>query len=84
VDIVSADWNRDGRMDLAVSLWLGEGVAILQGAGDGTFSRVETLPTGGPAAGLAVFDQDRDGRTDLAVALPDQASIAVLRNLSGE
>jgi hypothetical protein len=68
VDIVAADFNGDGKVDLAVD---GEScnpacqsmIWILQGNGDGTFKVTTTIAAG--AAGLAVADVNSDGKPDL-------------------
>jgi hypothetical protein len=75
--IVVADFNGDGKSDLAVFNYCGslpscEGdvngsFSILLGNGDGTFTLKSTLsPTGYPISGLA-GDFNNDGKLDLAV-----------------
>ena len=67
--VAVADFNRDGKADLAVAGSFSAGtVGILQGNGDGTFQ----LPTGYDPAGmfgqsLAVGDFNGDGKLKLAV-----------------
>jgi uncharacterized protein (TIGR03437 family) len=87
IDVVTADFNGDGNLDLAIAntgmqapssfQFTGGNVTILLGKGDGTFSTVATLPLM-PAYGrsLATGDFNRDGKIDLAVAQAD--NIAVL------
>jgi len=68
--IVTADFNKDGKLDLAVANRDSNSVTILLGNGDGTF----TAATGSPIAGfngpnsLAVADFNKDGNLDLAVS----------------
>lgn len=70
-----ADFNNDGIPDLAVDLYFPNAVAVLLGAGDGTFpTRFDFgSGTGGNPAAMAVGDFNEDGRADI-VLFPDQVS----------
>jgi hypothetical protein len=61
--IVSADFNGDGRRDIAVASG-----QIFLGQTNGAFSPVPGSPISFGGSALAAGDFDRDGRTDLAVA----------------
>jgi hypothetical protein len=66
--VASGDFNRDGKIDLAVANVTGGTVSILLGNGDGTFKTQTQIAAGyGPIA-LAVGDFNGDGKLDLAVA----------------
>ncbi len=70
--VVSADFNNDGLLDLAVAntgLGVVTGsVSILLGKGDGTFQPAIFAGTGNYPRSIAVADFNRDGKLDLAVA----------------
>jgi hypothetical protein len=84
--VVPADLNNDGVVDLAgYTVVDGNfGVAVLLGAGDGTFAQAEYIDFGPlqiaipvPNA-LAPGDFDGDGNTDLAVALVADSRVSIL------
>ena len=82
VYVVTADFNKDGKPDLAVINQCGSdascltagSVSILLGNGDGTFSAGTTLTTGLNAISAAVGDFNADGNPDLAVLLNDASN----------
>ncbi len=58
-----ADFNRDGKMDVAGCT--NSGVEVLQGNGDGSLSFLRTIETG--CSWIAAADFNGDGNPDLAV-----------------
>ncbi|PYJ96801.1 MAG: VCBS repeat-containing protein [Verrucomicrobia bacterium] len=58
------DFNRDGKVDLAVAN--SGGVSVLSGKGDGTFQNAVNYATGGSASSVVVGDFNGDGKPDLA------------------
>jgi len=65
--IVVADFNADGKLDLAVLNENDETVTILLGNGDGTFS-FASLPAAGPnPVAMVAADFNGDGNPDLAI-----------------
>ena len=72
VAVVAADFNQDGKIDLAVANQGNNTIEIFQGNGDGTFQpppppAVIQLPAGFTPTALAAGDFNKDGRMDLAV-----------------
>jgi hypothetical protein len=63
----TADFNHDGRPDLAVAT--NNGVEVLLGAGDGTFGPPATYLAKTFVNSLAVADLNGDGRLDLATSV---------------
>jgi hypothetical protein len=66
--IVTADFNGDGRLDLAVANSSSSNVSVLLGNGDGTFQLAQNSATGAGPKSLAVGDFNADGKLDLATA----------------
>jgi len=64
--VITADFNNDGKLDLAVADWLSGTVSILLGNGDGTFQQPLRFSNPGPEQ-IAVGDFNEDGNQDLAV-----------------
>jgi len=70
-----ADFNNDGIPDLAVALAFPNNVAVLLGAGDGTFPKRFVFGSGRDTlfGAMAVGDFNEDGKADI-VLFPDQVS----------
>lgn len=67
--VVTADFNGDGFLDLAVANTLSDNVSIYLGDGAGNFSLLAAAPlTGLYPSSLVVGDFNGDGKPDLAVA----------------
>ena len=77
--VAIADFNLDGRPDLAVANLDSKNVSILRGNGDGTFTLLGSYSTGTVAGNsprsVAVADFNGDGKPDLAVT--NQSKVVV-------
>lgn len=64
------DFNRDGRLDIAVGEQFGtvSQAEIMLGKGDGTFSSAQIYPVGSFPTGVVVSDFRSNGDLDLAIA----------------
>ena len=76
--IVTADFNGDGKLDLAVTDSGGNAVMILLGNGDGTFGVPTTIPVGNQPGAIVAADFNNDGKLDLAVANFADGTITLL------
>jgi fibronectin type 3 domain-containing protein len=76
--IITADFNGDHKLDLAIANGGSNTVSILLGNGDGTFTISETPGTGGVPHSLAVGDFNQDGKLDVAVANSSDGNVSVL------
>ncbi len=65
---MAADFNGDGRTDLAVTDPILDEVSILLGNGDGTFESLPPIPVPGGPYAIVAGDFTGNGTIDLAVA----------------
>jgi hypothetical protein len=78
--IIAADFNNDGRLDLAVANYADGTVTLLLGNGDGTFTQAAGSPYGvgqGPYQ-IAAADFNGDGKLDLATANITDGTVSIL------
>ena len=78
--VVAADFNGDGKMDLAVANSFDATVSVLLGNGDGTFQPQTTYATAAtrpnmPLQSVTVGDFNNDGKLDLAVTCSSVISV---------
>jgi hypothetical protein len=78
--LVAADFNADGRPDLAVANASGNTVSLLLGNGGGTFGTKIDFGVGRNPSGIVAADMDGDGRIDLVTCDQSGGTVTVLRN----
>lgn len=76
--IMTADFNGDGKLDLAVTDCGGNAVMILVGNGNGTFGTPTTIAFGNQPYSIVTGDFNNDGKLDLAVANQGDGTVTLL------
>jgi len=76
-DVATGDFNRDGKLDLAVATG-NNTVSVLLGVGDGTFPTHVEYPVPGHPSAVLVADFNGDGKLDIATIDPYQSEISIL------
>jgi VCBS repeat protein/PKD domain-containing protein/IPT/TIG domain-containing protein/putative Ig domain-containing protein len=78
--VVTADFNGDGKFDLAVSKPSANTIALFLGRGDGTFNAAVDYPAGGQLpTGIAAADINGDGKSDVIAPISGGYAMSVLR-----
>lgn len=75
---VSADFNGDGKLDVAVANGSSNTVSVLLDNGDGTFQTPVVYAVGNFPNAIVAADFNKDGKLDLAVADQNSGDVAVL------
>jgi hypothetical protein len=78
--ILVADFNGDGKLDVATANYNGNNVDVLLGNGDGTFTAASGSPitVGLNPYALVAGDFNGDGKLDLAVTISGGNTLAIL------
>ncbi|MEO7381684.1 MAG: VCBS repeat-containing protein [Paracoccaceae bacterium] len=66
--VAVADFNGDGKADLATGNPDSDNISVLLGNGNGTFAAATSFAAGDGSEGLVVADFNADGKADIAVA----------------
>jgi hypothetical protein len=75
---VVADWNGDGRADLALANNFADDVFLFGGSGTGSFGLPSRYVVGDGPTWMATSDFNGDGKPDLAVVNADSGTITLL------
>jgi hypothetical protein len=78
--VAVADFNQDGRRDLAVANFGSDTVTIFFGGARGTFMRADLTTGDGPAA-MATGNFNGDQRSDLAVTSRNDGAVSVFLSI---
>ncbi|HJQ31635.1 MAG TPA: FG-GAP-like repeat-containing protein [Pyrinomonadaceae bacterium] len=81
--IAAADFNGDGKQDVAVALQIANNVTVVFGDGQGGFNGSTTLNGGDTPFGLAAADLNGDGRADLVSTNVGSNNVSVFLNGAG-
>jgi hypothetical protein len=80
----SGDFNKDGKLDLAVSNYSDGTLSILLGNGDGTFLQQQTYSSIGQPFAIAIGDLNGDGVPDLVVGSDNTGLNVFLGDANGD
>ena len=78
LDLLAADFNGDGSLDLAAANAASNDVSLLLGDGRGDFIAAPATPVGLEPASLAPADFNGDGKLDMVVANRNSAVLSIL------
>ena len=76
--LICADFNNDGKADLAIANNSGNNISILLGSGTGTFSTAVDYAAGSSPVSITSSDFNNDGKIDIAVANNGGNNVSIL------
>jgi FG-GAP-like repeat len=76
--IVTADFNKDGNLDLVYAGQFVSAVTVVLGNGDGTFRPPTLFPVGRSIFSLITGEFNNDGNIDLAMAVPAHNAVIIM------
>jgi hypothetical protein len=76
--IAVADFNKDGKLDLAVGSELSDSVSVALGNGAGAFQALTSYPVGDYVSSVAISDFNGDGNLDIAIGGYPSDTVGVL------
>ena len=77
---MTADFDRDGVLDIITANEISDAINVLRGVGDGTFETRQRVLVGFDPYGIAVGDLNGDGALDIAGTDRYANSVGVLLN----
>jgi hypothetical protein len=81
--VATGDFNKDGKLDLAVTLSSTNQVAVMLGNGLGGFGAPTKLAAGQSPGRVVVADLNKDGKTDLVIVNPGTGVSVMFGNGAG-
>ncbi len=78
MQLCKADFNADGKLDVAVANYGSNNVSVLLGSGTGTFAPAVNYATGTGPWAITSGDFNNDGKPDLAVTNFSSNNVSVL------
>ncbi len=82
-NVVTGDFNGDGKLDLATANYSASTLSVLLGSGGGTFGIKTDYPTGLFPWDIVTGDFNGDGNLDLATANASSSTMSVLLGSGG-
>ncbi|MCE9585561.1 FG-GAP-like repeat-containing protein [Candidatus Nomurabacteria bacterium] len=76
--VVTADFNQDGNMDMAVSNQTSANISVFLGDGTGNMGTATNYTVASRPRGMVVADFNKDGKLDIAATSDNGNSISVL------
>src|SRR5262249_21674208 len=73
VSTLVADFNHDGKMDVAVGLSVGNQISLFMGNGNGTFQAPVAVAPGHQVLEMKAVDLNGDGNLDIVAAADNSA-----------